>query len=526
MKINKEKIPAVINEISGKLKGAGFEAYLVGGCVRDILRAKEPKDWDLTTNAKPEDIQALFDEDETFYENDFGTVGVKVDAALLRSKSAASAEQNDASQDNADAKDKGDESDCQMQLEVPETEIVEITPYRIEGKYSNARHPDEVIFSDRLEDDLQRRDFTVNALAYDLEEEKLVDLYGGYQDLQSGLLKAVGEAKKRFEEDALRMLRAVRLSAQLGFTIESDTMMAIARNADLLSKISKERIRDEFLKIINSDQPMMALAVSQKLGLLKYIVPELEEGLACEQGKKAHKYDVFEHLLHSLEHAANRNFKTEIRLAALFHDIGKPRSRRKKGAGYTFYGHEVIGARMVARIMKNLNMPKDLTETVVKLVRWHMFFADPDEVTLHAVRRMIRNVGKEHIQELLCVRMCDRIGSGRPKEQPFRFRKYKAMVDEALKDPVSVSMLKINGAKIMELGEKPGPRMGWILHALLDEVLEDPSKNTSEYLETRAKELMELDDLKLKELGEMGKQSKEEKEQEEIMKIYKKHKVK
>ncbi len=492
----KNAIPKEILNIASHFRKSGKELYLVGGCVRDILRGKEPKDWDFTSNAKPEEIISIFGEDNTFYENDFGTVGLKVESCKLRN--------------------------CK---DAEEIEIVEITPYRIEGKYSNARHPDEVIFADNVEDDLKRRDFTVNALALNPFTFEVLDYFGGIDDLKNQVLKAVGDANKRFSEDALRMMRAIRLAAQLDFAIEFETMLAINAKSELLSKISKERIRDEFLKIIESDTPMQALALAQKLGILKYVVKELEEGVGCKQGKKAHKYDVFEHLLRSLQHAADKRFPLHVRLAALFHDIGKPRSRRKKGDSYTFYGHEVVGARMTAKIMKDLNMSKPLTELVVKLVRWHMFFSDPDEVTLSAVRRMIRNVGKEHIQELLCLRMSDRIGSGRPKEQPFRFRKYKAMVDEALKDPVSVQMLKIDGKDLMQMGEKPGPRIGWILHALLEEVLEDPSLNNEEYLQKRAKELMKINEDELKELGEKGKETKSKKEREEIMRIYRKHKV-
>ena len=514
----KQYIPTKILQIAQGLHDAGFNAYLVGGCVRDILRGVEPKDWDFTTNAKPDEIIKVFGEEDTFYENDFGTVGLKVDAKELKTANVLQ-QKNDEDENVA-------EQDCLMQVQEKETEIVEITPHRIEGKYSNARHPDEVVFSDKLEDDLKRRDFTVNAIAYDPLKDEIIDPFDGQKDLNAKLLKAVGDPKERFAEDALRMMRALRLASQLDFALEFETMQAIQENAHLLSKISRERIGEEFLKMVNSRSPMQALYLAQKLGLLKYIVPELEEGVGCEQGKKAHKYDVFEHLLYSLQHAADRNFNTRIRLAALFHDVGKPRSRRKKGNSYTFYGHEVVGARMAAKILKNLALPKDIVEPTVKLVRWHMFFSDPDEVTLSAVRRMIRNVGKEHIQELLCVRMCDRIGSGRPKEQPFRFRKYKAMVDEALKDPVSVSMLKIDGHTLMQMGEKPGPQIGWILHALLDEVLDDPSKNTQEYLFKRAKELMQLSDENLRKLGEKGKQSKLQKEQEEIMQIYKKHGVK
>ncbi len=502
-------IPEPIKLIYNKISENGFEAFLVGGCVRDLLLGQIPNDWDITTNAKPEDIIRIFGKEDTFYENDFGTVGIKVQSnEIFKDQDAANTE----------------EKECIHRISRDEYSIVEVTPYRLEGKYSNARHPDEVLFSDKLEDDLKRRDFTVNALAMNIEGE-VIDLYGGMEDIKKKILKAVGNPKERFAEDALRMLRAVRLSSQLGFAIDTDTALAISQNANLLQKISNERIRDEFVKILMTKEPMAAIGMLERLNLLEHIIPELREGIGCEQGKKAHKYDVFEHLLRSLQHAVDKNYNLKLRLAALFHDIGKPRSRRKKGDGYTFYGHEVVGAKITAEIMKRLNMPKDLTESVVKLVRWHMFFSDPDEITLSAVRRMINNVGKDEIQNLLCLRICDRIGTGRPKEQPFRFRKYKAMVDEALKDPVSVTQLKIRGDDLKTLGIDPGPRMGHILHALLDEVLDDPSRNSMEYLKNRALELNKLNDSALYELGERGKQKKDQKEQEEIMRIYKKYKV-
>ncbi len=501
-------IPKPVKYIYNKISENGFEAFLVGGCVRDLLLDKTPNDWDITTNAKPEDIINIFGTEDTFYENDFGTVGIKVPY-------------NEIFVDNISSEHK---QECLHFVERNEYSIVEVTPYRLEGKYSNARHPDEVLFSDKLEDDLQRRDFTVNALAMDITGN-IIDFYGGVDDVKKGLIKAVGDPEERFSEDALRMLRAIRLSAQLNFATDADTAFAISQNAALLQKISKERIRDEFLKILMTDEPMMAIGMLEQLSLLQYIIPELRDGIGCKQGKKAHKYDVFEHLLRSLQHAADKNYNLKLRLAALFHDIGKPRSRRIKGEGYTFYGHEVVGAKMTAEIMKRLNMPRDLTESVVKLVRWHMFFSDPDEITLSAVRRMINNVGKDEIQNLLCLRICDRIGTGRPKEQPFRFRKYKAMVDEALKDPVSVTQLKLKGNDLKSLGIKPGPKMGYILHALLDEVLDNPDKNSIEYLRNRALELSKLSDSALYELGEKGKQKKNQKEQEEIMRIYKKYKV-
>lgn len=485
-------IPKEVTRVTNTLRNAGFESFLVGGCVRDMLLGRKPKDWDITTNATPEEIQSCFGEDETFYENTFGTVGVKVKAER-----------------------EGDEDG-----------IVEVTPYRTEGKYSDARRPDEVRFAEKLSDDLQRRDFTVNAIAYDPHTQKFVDLYGGKDDLTRKSLRAVGVPHDRFSEDALRMLRAIRLSAELGFSIEGETMAAIAHNAPLLERISQERIRDEFSKMILSREPAMAIALAEQLGLLAYILPELREGIGVEQGKKAHAYDVFEHLLRSLQHAADKDLSLEERLAALLHDIAKPCTRRKSGMSYTFYGHEVVGARMTKTILMRMRYPKEVVDTVERLVRWHMFFSDPDIVTLSAVRRMITNVGEDHIQDLLRVRMCDRIGSGRPKEQPFRFRKYQAMVDEALRDPISVRMLKIDGTALMqELGEAPGPRIGWVLHALLEDVLDDPTKNTHEYLRIRAQELLSLQDTELRSYGERGVEKRKDAEAAEIRKIHEEHDV-
>ncbi|RJR14351.1 HD domain-containing protein [Candidatus Parcubacteria bacterium] len=470
------------------LKNAGYEAYLVGGCVRDMLLGRTPKDWDVTTNATPEQIQGLFP--DTFYENEYGTVGIVTESTD------------------------------------PGLKVIEITPYRIESEYSNARHPDEVRFSDKLSDDLKRRDFTVNAIAYDPIKNELVDEHGGREDLLRAILETVGDANERFEEDALRMLRAIRLCAELDFTMSSETMAGITENAAQLEKISKERIRDEFTRIVSSPRPMQALYMAQKLDILKYIAPELEKGIGCEQNQ-AHSYDVFEHNLRSLQHAADNNWSLDVRLAALFHDIGKPAVRQwsDEKKDWTFHGHDMAGAKIAKAILKDLRFSRETIENVSNLVRWHMFFSDPDTVTLSAVRRTIQRVGKDHIKELLQLRMCDRIGTGRPKEQPFRLRKYMSMVDEALRDPISVGMLAIDGAKILEMGEKFGPRVGWILHALLEEVLEDPKKNTAEYMENRAKELSQLGDNDLKTLGEAGKERKNEEEAGEIQRLREKHHV-
>ena len=215
----------------------------------------------------------------------------------------------------------------------------------------------------------------------------------------------------------------------------------------------------------------------KKLGILKYVIPELEEGIGCAQNQ-AHSFDVFEHLLRSLQHAADKEWSLDVRLAGLLHDVGKPATRQwsDEKKDWTFYGHDVVSARMAKKILTKLKFPKETIEKVTTLVRSHMFFSDPDVITLSAVRRLIARVGQENITELVNLRVCDRIGTGRPKEHPFRLRKYMSMIDEALRDPVTVGMLKIDGSKLIELGEKPSPRIGWILHALLEEVLDDPTK--------------------------------------------------
>lgn len=483
MKFN---VPKEVSRVTETLEKANFEAYLIGGCVRDILLGKTPKDWDITTNANPDQIQELFE--DTFYTNDFGTVGVVQET------------------DNDSVK------------------VIEVTPYRTEATYSDARRPDSVEYSDSLEEDLQRRDFTMNSIAYNVARETLVDPYKGQEDIIKKTIKAVGDPTKRFEEDALRMLRAIRLSAELHFEIEENTREAIKKTANLLDKISVERIRDEFTRIVMSDEPMSGLLEAQELGILKHFAPNLEEAMGVTQNY-AHKYDVFEHLLRTVQHAADKKFPLEVRLGALFHDISKPVSRRTPADKEqpTFYGHEVVGSRETKKLLTHLKFPKETIEKVTNLVRWHMFFSDPDEITLSAVRRMIRNVGEENIWDLLNVRICDRIGSGRPKEQPFRFRKYKSMVEEALRDPISVNMLKIDGNILMENDVKAGPKIGYILHALLEEVLEDPKLNTAEYLKNKALELDKMPIDELESLGKSGRNRIKEEEEAAIKEIREKN---
>lgn len=487
--ITRADIPKEVLHVADTLENRGFEAYLVGGCVRDLVLEHEPHDWDITTNANPLEIESLFP--ETYANNVYGTVGVVTES------------------DN------------------PRLKVVEVTPYRTESEYSDARRPDKVEFGVSLEEDLKRRDFTVNALAYRPKTGELVDLYGGQEDITKKLIKAVGDPAERFGEDALRMMRGVRLAVRLGFTIEGDTMTAITSNAQNLARISKERIRDEFVKILESKQPMQGIIFLEKLGLLTHVAPDLLRGIGVEQNQ-AHAFDVYEHLLRTMQHAADKDWSFDVRIAGLFHDVSKPETRRwsKEKNDWTFHGHEVVGAKVTKKALQDLKFPKETIDKVVKLVRWHMFFSDPSQVSLSAVRRTIRNVGEEHIWELLQLRRCDRIGTGRPKEQPFRLRKYTAMVEEALRDPISVKMLKVDGSRIMELtGEKPGPKLGHTLNALLEEVLEDPTKNTTEYMEKRAIELMEMDEKELKALGDAGKARRDAEEAAEIAELQKKHSV-
>ncbi len=487
------KIPKEVSYVTDTLEKAGFEAYLVGGCVRDLIMDRNPKDWDVTTSAKPDQIISLFE--KTVYENTFGTVGVCVPYETLQ----------------------GD-----VIRETPEYQIVEVTPYRLEAKYSDFRHPDQVLFSDKIEDDLKRRDFTINAMSY--RKNSITDIFGGLKDIKDMTVRAVGNPDERFGEDALRMLRAVRFAVQLNFSISHETGESIAKNANLLVNISPERIRDELEKIIMSANPANGVMMLNKFGLLKHIIPELEEGIGCTQGG-AHLYDVYNHLLLALQHATDKKWSLEIRLAALFHDIGKPKTKREGKTKPTFYGHEVVGAKMAKKIMERLKFPKKETELVEKLVRNHMFFSDTEKITLSAVRRIIAKVGKENIWLLMNIRESDRVGM-KKKEAPYRLRKYFAMIEEALRDPISVSQLKINGEFMMNtLGISPGPRMGWILHALLEEVLEDPSKNTVEKLSELTASLNKLGDKELRALGEKGKEKKEELEEGEIQKLHTKHGV-
>lgn len=483
--------------VLGVLTTAGFEAYVVGGSVRDLCMGKEPKDYDVTTNATPEEIISLFP--KTFYENTFGTVGVVTCGEDLGTVCSSEA-----------------------------VKIVEVTPYRKEGKYEDGRHPSSVTWASELKFDLQRRDFTINALAYDFTSGTLVDLYKGQEDIKDKLIKTVGNPDDRFQEDALRLMRAIRFCVQIDFELDSASRASIEKNAHLIKLVSWERIRDEFSKILMTDSPMRGVILLSETGLLQYIVPELERGIGVTQNQ-AHRFDVWEHNLRTLQHAADKKWPLFIRLSALFHDVSKPETKRfsREKNVITFYGHDVVGGRVTHEILTRLKYPKEIIEDVSLLVRWHMFFSDTEQISLSAVRRMISNVGKDMIWDLMNLRMCDRVGTGRPVENPYRFRAYQAMVEQAMKDPVTLKMLKIDGKRIMSVTqETPGPKIGYILHALFQEVIDNPEKNTTEYLEERALHMKSLPLEELKKLAERGKEEMEEKNIEQVASIKKQFHVK
>ena len=483
----KMTLPAKIQKIIKELGNAGYEGYAVGGCVRDLVLSEveglpiKPKDWDIATNAKPEEIQKVFP--DSFYANKFGTVTVKTDSAdnILRE--------------------------------------IQITPYRIEAKYTDKRHPEEVKFVSKLDDDLSRRDFTINALA-NADGKLIVDLFGGQTDLKEKIIRTVGKPGDRFGEDALRLLRAVRFAAALDFSIEEKTLNAIGENAELLRAISKERIRDEFLKIVESDKAYEGMLMLHETGLLKFIVPELEDGIGVGQNLH-HIYTVWEHNLLALKYAADKKYSTEVRLASLFHDIGKPQTKRGEGKYSTFYGHDVVGARITARILERLRFSKEQAEIIIKFVRYHLFYYNVGEVTESSVRRLLANVGPENIENLIKVREADRIGSGRPKAVPYKLRHLKYIIDKVSHDPISAKMLKVNGEDVMkELGIPPGPKVGLILNSLLSEILEDPAKNTDEYLRNGIRKLDKKSPEELKRALEKIEQAVDAEEKERMKKYY------
>lgn len=445
----KIKLPKIVLAVMGVIQEAGFEAYVVGGAVRDLLSGADVYDWDFTTNAKPEEIVKLFP--DSFYDNAFGTVGVA-------------------------EKHLGGKGDG----------VFEITTFRSEGKYSDNRRPDEVSWGESLEEDLKRRDFTINAMAVS-KDLKIIDPFDGQKDLKDKLIRAVGVADKRFNEDALRMMRAIRIAAQLGFAIEEKTLKAISDNSSLIKEIAFERVRDEFMKIIGSLYPKDGVMMLFSGGLLSYIVPELIETRGVKQAGH-HTKDVWNHSVDALEACPSGD--PVVRLATLLHDVGKPKSKMDRGKGkeITFYNHEVIGARMVKVIARRLKMSKKNIDLLWLLVRWHMFAYD-SHMTDKAIRRFIKRVGVENIENMMNLRVGDRVGGG-TKATSWRLEELKKRVKEVQHTPMQVKDLKVSGHDVMKVfGIKGGRKVGEVLETLFEEVMEDSKKNEREYLLKRVKEL-------------------------------------
>jgi tRNA nucleotidyltransferase (CCA-adding enzyme) len=477
MKKIKTKIPQEVQEIINVLENNGFESYIVGGCVRDYFMNKSPEDWDIATNAWPEQTQEVFQKEgyKTFYENVFGTVSVILPFCPERKFS----------------------------------DVVEITTYRTESVYIRKRKPEKVEWAQTIEEDLSRRDFTVNAIAIKGTTKEIIDPFKGQQDLKDKKIKAVGKPQERFNEDALRMLRAVRFASTLGFKIDKETNQAIKENNELLKEISKERIRDELIKIIMTEKAAQGIELLRKTELLSHIIPELEQGYGVEQNKH-HIYDCYQHNLLSLDYAAKKNFSLNVRISALLHDVAKPKVKKGSGDKATFYGHEIVGAHLTQKILERLKFPKEQIKKIVVLVRYHLFYYNVGEVSQSSVRRLVRQVGRENMEELLELRACDRIGSGVPKAEPYKLRHLKYLIEKTSQDPVSVKMLEIKGQEIMEILEiTPGEKVGWILEILLGLVLDNPENNEKSFLEKKVQQLGKLTDQKLIKLASESKKKTE-----------------
>ncbi len=440
-------LPKDVENLLEKFKTAGFQIYIVGGAVRDLLMNKQVTNWDFTTDAKPEEILKVIP--EGFYDNRFGTVGLAVDSGIF-----------------------------------------EITTMRKEGIYKDFRHPSGVSWTNKIEEDLARRDFTVNAIALSADE-KITDPFNGQNDIKNKLIKAVGNPSQRFQEDALRLMRAIRIAAELEFEIDKKTFEAIKQNANLIKEIAWERIRDELFKILASGNPDTGIIRLREVKISQIILPELEKcfGIIQKGPRHTRVYDIGEHSLLTLKHTPADD--PLVRLAALLHDIGKADTQASGPDGnVTFYNHDVVGGNLVLKIGKKFNLPKKKVDKLYKLVRFHMFTVD-ERQTDSAIRRFIRNVGIENIEDMMALRIGDRLGGGTQTETSWRMEKFASRIKQVLQKPFSIADLKVNGTDVMkELNIKPGPKVGEILQKLFEEVLEDAAKNNQGYLLDRIKYLV------------------------------------
>ncbi len=434
-------IPEKVKNIIKKFAENKAEIYIVGGSVRDLILGREVNDWDFTTNLPPEEMKKLFPKN-SFYNNNFGTLSIL-------------------------GKD---------------GEIFEVTTFRTERGYSDGRHPDEVKWGKSLKEDLERRDFTINAIAIkisDLSSQiSVIDMFEGQKDLENKLIRTVGNPDERFGEDALRLIRAVRIAGQIGFKIEEKTLESIRKNAKLINNIAGERIRDELFKILLSSIPSTGMELLRESGLLAEIMPELVSGLGMAQ-KGHHIDDVWTHNLKTLDNCTSKNPVT--RLAALLHDVGKPKSMKGDGESRTFHNHEIYGSRIAVSIGKKLRLSNKELDQLFRLVRWHMFTVQETQ-TDKAVRRFIRNVTLDYIDEMIDLRRADRLGSG-SKETSWRWELFKQRIVEVQKQPFAVKDLKVSGLDVMEILQiKPNRKVGEVLNAIFKEVEEKPELNDREIL--------------------------------------------
>lgn len=445
----KIKIEQKLKDFNSHFESAGFKAYLVGGAVRDIFLHKKPHDFDVATNATPQDVMKLF---RTVIPTGFehGTVTVHFEG-----------------------------------LEI------EVTTFRTESGYSDGRHPDSVNYAATIEEDLSRRDFTINAIAADLKNGKIVDPFGGKRDIKKKIIRTVGKAHERFMEDGLRPVRCVRFACKLGFSIEKHTFSELfdSEIQKKISSISIERFRDEFEKILGSAKPSVGLKLLEETGIMKLFIPELLDGRGCVQSDQRgfHDFDVLDHLYYACDGAPVE--KLNIRLAALFHDIGKPAAKKLIDGNITFYNHERIGAKLTQEIMTRLKFPNAVIDDVCHLIREHMFNYESNW-TVPAVRRFIIRVGQEHLEDLFDLRLADMYGMHNQKIE-YKYSAAIALLVE-LKDRIAVELeknnalslkdLAINGNDLIAAGFEKGKKLGIILNHLLDCVIEDPDMNTKEKL--------------------------------------------
>ncbi len=447
MKIMKHQIPESVKNILDKFLKNKFQIYIVGGAVRDLLINQQVSDWDFTTDATPEQILKLFP--DGFNDNKFGTVGISAENG----------------------------------------QVHEITTMRKEGIYKDNRHPIEVSWTNKIEEDLARRDFTINAIALSADE-KIIDPYEGQQDIENKIIRAVGDPNIRFQEDALRLIRAIRIATQLDFEIDEKTFQAIKNNAGLIKQIAYERVRDEFFKILSSTNPYIGINKLREAGILQIILPEIEKcfGIIQQGPKHDRVYDIGEHSLLALKFTPSED--PLVRFASFLHDIGKPDTVKVASDGnVTFFNHDFIGGKIVLKIAQRFNLSKKQSDKLYRLVRWHMFSVVEDQ-TDAAIRRFIKNVGIDNIDNMMAVRVGDRLGGGTQTETSWRIERFKERIKEVLIKPFSITDLKVNGKDVMEILKiKPGPKIGEILQKLFEEILEDASKNDRGYLLNRIKHL-------------------------------------